>query len=126
MDAEDLYDDYYLDHTVDLVEGLPGAIYSQAVNATDFGDPVTVLYGHNMKDGSMFGCLHGFENRDFFDGNHAVIIYTPDSTFVYEIFAEVAFSDVLLTYEYDFSNSDEVRRYLDDIMECEGNFNTDS
>lgn len=123
MDAEDLYDDYYLNHTIDFVEGYPGAIYSQAVNSVDFTDSVTVLYGHNMKDGSMFGCLHEFENRDFFDENHMVIIYTQDYTFTYEIFAEVSFSDALITYEYDFSNLEEVRRYLDDVRKCDGYFN---
>lgn len=121
-DAEDLYDNYYLDHTVDFIEGYPGAIYSHPVNALDFTDSVTVLYGHNMKDGSMFSCLHEFADRDFFDRNHTIIIDTPDYTYTYEIFAEVSFSDALLTYDYDFSTSEEVRRYLDDLNACEGNF----
>ena len=123
MDAADPYDNYYLNHTVDFAEGYPGAIYSHPVNALDFTDPVTVLYGHNMKDGSMFSCLHEFENKDFFDQNPMVIIDTPDYTYTYEIFAEVTFSDALLTYDYDFSTPKEVRRYLDDLKSCKGNFN---
>lgn len=68
-DSEDPYDNFYLDHTVDLTEGLPGAIYSQAVNHKDFMDSVTVLYGHNLKNGGMFSSLHKFENKDFFEEN---------------------------------------------------------
>ncbi len=122
MGSEDLYDNFYLNHTVDLVEGYPGAVYSQPVNRKDFMDSVTVLYGHNMKDGSMFGCLHDYADKDYFDRNHTVVIHTPDNVYLYEIFAAVDFSDALLPYEYDFSNSEEVQRYLDDIRECAGNF----
>lgn len=120
--SEELYDDFYLTHTVDLTEGLPGSIYSQAINQTDFMDSVTILYGHNLKDGGMFSSLHQFEDKDFFQGNRQVIIYMPDSTITYEIFAAVDFSDVFIPYEYDFDNPSEVHRYLDDIKECKGNF----
>ena len=75
METEDVYDDYYLNHTVDFVEGYPGAIYSQPVNALGFTDAVTVLYGHNMKDGSMFGSLHEFRDKDFFDENPGTVIH---------------------------------------------------
>lgn len=121
-DSEDPYDNFYLDHTVDLEEGLPGAIYSQAVNHRDFKDSVTILYGHNMKDGRMFTSLHKFEEKDFFEENRQIIIYTEDGTLTYEIFAAVEFSDALIPYEYDFSNSSEVQRYLDDVENCQGNF----
>lgn len=121
-DAKDPYDDYYLNHTVDLAEGFPGAIYSHAVNHKDFMDSITVLYGHNLKKGGMFSALHDFEDRDFFEENRQIIIYLPDRTVTYEIFAAVNFSDVLITYEYDFTNPSEVRRYLDDVTGCGGNF----
>lgn len=126
MDSEDPYDDYYLNHTIDLTEGFPGSIYSQAVNHMDFMDSVTILYGHNMKDGTMFTSLHEFEDRDFFEENRQIIIYMPDSTVTYEIFAAVDFSDVFIPYEYDFSNPSEVHRYLADVGKCEGNFREDT
>lgn len=121
-DSQDPYDNYYLNHTVDFAEGLPGAIYSQGVNHRDFEDPVTVLYGHNMKNGGMFTSLHQFEEREFFEKNRQVMIYTPEGAFIYEIFAAVEFSDALIPYEYEFSNLSEVQRYLDDVGNCEGIF----
>ncbi len=120
--AQDPYDNYYLDHTADLSEGLPGAIYSQPVNRRDFTDPVTVLYGHNMKNGTMFGGLHAFADRDFFLEHTQVIVYTPAQTLTYEIFAATDFSDALLPYEYDFTRTSEVQRYLGDVGKCKGNF----
>ena len=121
-DSEDSYDDYYLNHTVDLSEGLPGSIYSQAVNHMDFMDSITVLYGHNLKNGGMFSSLHNFEDEEFFEENHQIIIYLPDRVITYEVFAAVDFSDVFIPYEYDFDNPSEVLRYLADIGDCEGNF----
>ena len=121
-DAKDPYDNYYLDHQIDLSEGLPGVIYSQPVNRRDFMDSVTVLYGHNMKNGEMFSGLHLFADKDFFDQHSQVIIYTPEKIFTYEIFAAIDFSDALLPYEYDFTKSAEVQRHLVDVRKCEGNF----
>ncbi len=121
-DSKDPYDDYYLNHTVDLSEGLPGSIYSQAVNHMDFMDSVTVLYGHNLKNGGMFSSLHNFEDKEFFEENHQIIIYLPDRVITYEVFAAVDFSDVFIPYEYDFANPSDILRYLADIGNCEGNF----
>ena len=55
-------DTYYLNHTIDGTEGYPGSIYTERINAKDFSDFNTVIYGHNMKDGSMFMGLHNFED----------------------------------------------------------------
>ncbi len=124
-DATDPYDDYYLNHTVDLTEGYPGSIYSHAANQMDFQDPVTILYGHNLKDGSMFSGLHEFEDEYFFEENHQILIYMPDRTVTYEVFAAVDFSDVLIPCAYDFTSSTEVRSYLADVGACAGNFRED-
>lgn len=121
-DAKDPYDNYYLDHQVDLSEGFPGVIYSQPVNRRDFTDSVTVLYGHNLKKGGMFSDLHDFADKDFFAENSQVIVYTPEEILTYEIFAAVDFSDALLPYEYDFTESAEVQRHLADVEKCQGNF----
>ena len=95
-DAKDPYDNYYLDHQVDLSEGFPGVIYSQPVNRRDFTDSVTVLYGHNLKNGGMFSDLHDFADKDFFAQNGQIIIYTPEKTLTYEIFAAIDFFFYLL------------------------------
>ena len=125
-DAKDPYDNYYLNHQVDLSEGFPGVIYSQPVNRRDFMDAVTVLYGHNLKNGGMFSDLHDFADKDFFAQNSQVIIYTPEKTFTYEIFAAIDFSDELLPYEYDFTKNAEVQKHLEDVRKCEGNFRAET
>ena len=106
---------YYLDHNYDHSEGYPGCIYVQNVNSKDWSDPNTVIYGHNMRDGSMFHTLHNFEDGAFFDENQFVFIYTPEGNKVYEIFASYPFSDDDLMVCYDYSTPELIQAYFDEI-----------
>ncbi len=108
-------DAYYLNHTIDKSEGLPGTIYVEKYNAKDFSDPVTVVYGHNMKNGSMFADLHKYEDQEFFNNNPYVYIYLPDQTLKYRIFAAVAFDDRYLLGNYNFSIPQDFQTYLDEL-----------
>lgn len=67
-------DGYYLSHDIDKESNIYGAIYTEKVNGKDFSSPNTVLYGHHMKDGSMFGILKKYKKADFRD-THREIIY---------------------------------------------------
>lgn len=58
-------DTYYLRHNSSGRYAFAGSIYTEEANSRDFKDPMTVLYGHNMRDGSMFQNLHFFEDETF-------------------------------------------------------------
>ncbi len=55
------------------------------MNKTDYSDRVTVLYGHNMANGSMFGNLHMFSDEDFFNSHPYFYVYTKDRKLTYEV-----------------------------------------
>ena len=98
-------DDYYLLHNIDGSSGYPGCIYSEPTyNSRGWDDPCTVLYGHNMKNKSMFATLHNFEDEDFFNENRYIYVYTPEQTIVYAIYGTNQFSDDHILYYYDFSD----------------------
>lgn len=119
-------DAYYLNHTIENKEGLPGTIYTEKYNEKDFSDPVNVVYGHNMKNGSMFAGLHQYEEKAFFDSNPYVYIYLPDKTFKYRIFAAVVFDDRYILGNYDFYTVEDFERYLDELRgSINGNVNID-
>ena len=84
--------DYYLDHNLDHSSGYPGCIYSQNLNSKEWDDPNTVLYGHNMKNGTMFAQLHYYEDSEFFQENPYIYIFTQGYVRIYHIFG---------AYEYD-------------------------
>lgn len=78
---------YYLEHTVNGTANSSGSIYIDCENDPYFHDTNTFIYGHNMKNGSMFGNLKKYKNAEFFAGNEYFWIYTPDSRSRYKIFA---------------------------------------
>ena len=109
-------DAYYLNHTIEGTEGLPGSIYTEAINNKDFTDFNTVIYGHNMKNGSMFAGLHKYEDEEFFKENPYVYIYLPDKTLKYQIFAAVVFDDRHIMYNFNYNTTEGRQRFLDEIM----------
>lgn len=80
-------EDYYLNHNYSGSYGIAGSIYSRKGTARDFSDPVTVLYGHNMANGSMFAGIRKFEDPDFFRKHDTVNIYLPGKALSYRILA---------------------------------------
>ena len=120
--------DYYLDHNIDGSKGYPGCIYTEMYNSTDWEDPNTVIYGHNMKNGTMFANLHYYEDSEFFEQNPYVYIYSEDKTRVYQIFGAYEFSDAHLMLNFDFEDPEVFTQYLGGVFELEGirnNFNTE-
>jgi hypothetical protein len=94
-------DNYYLDHNLDGSAGYPGCLYTQSCDAADFSDFNTVVYGHNMKNGTMFGGLKQYRDGDYLAAHRQIIVYTPTEKRVYTIFAAVVYSDAYLPARYD-------------------------
>lgn len=107
---------YYLNYTIDGMEGYPGCIYTENVNAKDFSDNNTVIYGHNMRNGTMFTDLHKFRDAEFFSENDIVYIYTPQKQFTYKIFAAYLYDDRHLMNSFDFSDQEIYADYLSELQ----------
>lgn len=107
---------YYLNHTIDNKESPEGAIYTENYNSKDFQDANTVIYGHDMKDGSMFQNLLLYQDRSFFAANRTVWIYTPDAIRQYKIFAAYVYDNRHLLQSFDFSDERVFGNYLEGIF----------
>ena len=116
---------YYLDYNLDGSKGYPGCIYSENYNNKDFSDPVTVLYGHNMKNGSMFAGLHKYEDEEYFKEHPSVYIYKEEDIFEYEIFAAYEYSNYQILLNHNFNSNEVFRNYLDKIFTYKGIFKKD-
>lgn len=112
--------DYYLDHNLDGSTGYPGCIYSQFLNATDFSDFNTVIYGHNMNNGSMFANLHYYEDVEFFNNHPYVYVYTPEGPLVYQVFASYEYSNIHILMGFDFTSEETRGIYLNTIFQSDG------
>lgn len=108
-------DNYYLDHNLDHSTGYPGCVYTNLCNVKDFSDYITLLYGHNMKNGTMFGSLHKFEEEAFFEENQQIVVYGEESRLTYQIYAATEFSDVYIPAYYDIYTEGGRDKFLDDV-----------
>lgn len=109
-------DSYYLNYTIDGIEGFPGCIYTEKISSKDFSDNNTVIYGHNLRNGKMFTELHKFREADFFAQNDTIYIYTPDKQLTYKIFAAYLYDDRHLMNSFDFSDPKVYAKYLTEIQ----------
>ena len=78
---------YYLKHDFDGNYSDWGAIYAwSTADLKEPSDHIT-LFGHNMKDGSMFACLHKYIDKAFWEENQLIIFNTLNEYHVYKVFA---------------------------------------
>lgn len=107
---------FYLDHNPQGAYEYAGAIFTEDYNSTDFEDPNTVIYGHNMQNGTMFQTLHRFEDKEFFDEHTEFEICLPDRVLHYRIFAAYTYDDRHLLRSFDFTDENVYRLYLKEIL----------
>lgn len=113
QDPED--DGYYLNHNMDGSKGYPGCLYTEATyNAKDFSDNNTVIYGHNLKDQTMFSHLHNLEEANLYD-EHFIYIYTKDASYVYRIYAVYDYTDAHLLANEDMTDPEIFAEYLESV-----------
>jgi len=80
--------DLYLDKTFSRKSNPAGAIFMDSRNSSGFGDPVCVLYGHNMKDGTMFAKLHKYRDSSFMaDHPYVYVVTLEGEVLFYKIYA---------------------------------------
>lgn len=106
---------YYLTHNVNRNKSAYGAIYTQYYNNTDFSDYNTIIYGHNMKNGTMFGSLKRYRDKTFFDENQYIEIYMPGRILKYRVFAAYTFDDRHILMSFNFSDEADRQLYLETI-----------
>ena len=67
---------------------LAGSIFLDARNAPDFSDPYSLIYGHHMEYGKMFGALDEFLDEDYFDAHTTgTLTVVPDDIYSIKFFA---------------------------------------
>ncbi len=94
-------ENYYLNITIDGNSGYPGSIYINAIEGKDFDTFNTVIYGHNMANGTMFADLTKFQDAEFMNSHREVHIYTPQMEHIYTVCALVIYDDRYITYTYN-------------------------
>ena len=79
--------DYYLRRNLNGDYALAGTLFMDCRCDKEFSSQNTILYGHHLKNGSMFGALKFFADQGFFDANQNGTIFLPRETISLEFFA---------------------------------------
>ncbi len=122
-------DAYYLDHAIDGSKDKRGTLFTESLfNGKDFNDPVTVIYGHDMKNGSMFGRLQNYSKEAYFKEHDTVKVYMPEKTLTYKVFAAAPFSGKHILYSWDFEQENQFNNFIRTVRSTKSllaNFNDD-
>ena len=94
---------------------LTGSIYLKTENASNFKNPYSVIFGHHMDNGAMFGDIQHFTKKEYFDTHEYGSLTTPDGFYTARVFA------ALQTDAYDKMIYDRVSKRteedIDDLIE---------
>lgn len=91
--------EFYLNHAPDKKYDEGGSVYIELSNSSDFTDPVTMIYGHNMngnenREPQIFSFFQRcYSDSEYLSEHSDVYIYLPDKTYKYEICCAVPYSD---------------------------------
>lgn len=108
----------YLYTMADGTKNPSGSIFIDSSCAADFTGLHTIIYGHNMKDGSMFGRLKQYSlQEDYYEKNRYFTVYTPEKVFRYEIFAWYEAKEDDEVYRTGFLEGGEFDAFVSRMME---------
>lgn len=111
MNGED--NDYYLEHTWDKKESTAGSICLEMLNNPDLRDFNTLIYGHRMKNETMFGSLKHYDSQEYFEEHPYVYILDDSGVYRYEIFSAYTAPVDGATFTYGFRSVEGMEKFLD-------------
>lgn len=118
-------DDYYLKHTYDRTENRAGSIFVEALNAPKFADSNTIIYGHHMKNGSMFATLKNWADQEYFEEHPVFWLLTPEQNYRIELISGYITPAVSDTYKVFQGPSQEFTEYLEEAY-AKSDFKSDA
>ena len=103
--------DAYLHTMINGEYNSAGSIFMDFRNNPDLTDFNTIIYGHHMKNGSMFASLHQYINQDFYDEHKYIWYLTPDHIYRLDVLAGYV-GDAEAEIYTIFVSKDELDSYL--------------
>ena len=108
---------YYLTHNFNKEYNVAGWIFADYKNKVDGTDKNIVIYGHNMKDNSMFGSLKWVINKKWYNNedNKYITLVTENETQTYEVFSVYQIEAEDYYIKTKFNTEKEFEKFLQTI-----------
>lgn len=116
--------DQYLRSSYDGSYNAAGSIFVEASNRENFQDSNTIIYGHHMKNGSMFAALDKWADQEFYEAHPVMWLLTPDQDYRIDLFSGYTTSAYSQTYTIFTGPGKELDDYLVKCAE-QSNFQAD-
>ncbi len=95
---------FYVNHMYDKRENKNGCIFLDYRNSSDFSDFNSILYGHSMKNGSMFRTVLNYKDQEYYDKHPEFVITTPEGKYRISVFAGYVTSEGDDAWKLDFAD----------------------
>lgn len=104
--------EYYLSRLFDGSPNASGCLFLDSRCAADFSSLNSVIYGHHMKDGTMFAALDGYKSQDFYEAHPSLLLLTPDGCCEAEVFSAYVAPTDASSWRLDFADEPEFTAWL--------------
>ncbi|MBE6730004.1 MAG: class B sortase [Ruminococcaceae bacterium] len=98
--------DYYLNHTINKTKNVNGSIFMNYKNKGNFTDKLTFIYGHSMKNGTMFASLLRYRNQSYYNAYPSFYLYTPYGKYKLDVFSAFETTDADKIYSAGYNQKD--------------------
>lgn len=108
---------FYLNHNFHKNENLAGWIFADYRNKFDGTDKNIIIYGHNMRDGSMFGSINNILDSDWYESeeNTNIILDTEKENCIYKVFSIYKIESEDYYIKTEFSSDNEYEQFIKTI-----------
>lgn len=101
-----------------------GSIFLECENSPKFTDFNTIIYGHNMVNGSMFGTLKSYGKQDYFDSHREIYLVTNQCVYRYTAFAsyeaQIHSDTYRMHYQTEKKRNEAIATYIESsVVDCE-------
>ena len=102
--------DYYLKHNFRKESNISGTVFVESANDID-NDKNIILYGHNMRNGTMFNNITNYKEESFFNEDNKISIIMNNTLCEYEVFSVYVKNVSEVNLAIGFANEDEFINY---------------
>lgn len=117
--------DYYMRRLINHESNKLGTIFMDYRSRPDFSDTNTLIYGHNIKDGSMFALLTEYKDQEYYNSFPDMVLYTPEGDYNIEFFAGIIADGNYEFVRYEFDDDMDFLEYIKSLKE-ESTFSSDT